>query len=286
MRFFLLLCADLGLRHRTAAAISLRNYNPKTHSLTFITKGKVQQTMPLTPALEELFESLPEGTPHDQPIVNLLRHRSGLSARPYFNKQWRALKRRLGVRQELRVHDLRRTAAELAWSATHDVRKVQAFLGHRSPITTARYLANRIGLEDLRPVLDAMQQTRTVAEYVTPQMQHQPPEPTREEKRAAMQHHDQPVQETGKCCAWCGEIHPTLLRTWLIAGENIPFCSPVCAASYQQAKPTAPPAAGTCVYCGNHTPTPYRPIANEGSTDQLVLCSPFCERKHRAAQAN
>src|SRR5581483_12509624 len=97
-----------------------------------------------------IIESLPPGVNPITPIVNLLRppragQTPGLS--PRFTKQWKFLKKRLGIRPELRIHDLRRTLAEDVWNATHDIRAVQAQLGHRSPTTTARYLADRIGLQ-------------------------------------------------------------------------------------------------------------------------------------------
>jgi hypothetical protein len=41
--------------------------------------------------------------------------------------------RKTSTRPELRIHDLRRTLAEDVWTATHDIRAVQAKLGRRSP---------------------------------------------------------------------------------------------------------------------------------------------------------
>ena len=99
--------------------------------------------------------------------MNLLRkHRPGNQPgpAPRFTKQWKALKKRAGIRAELRIHDLRRTLAEDVWNATHDLRAVQAQLGHRSPTTTARYLADRITLQDLKPIMRKVQQLRTLRE--------------------------------------------------------------------------------------------------------------------------
>jgi hypothetical protein len=114
-----------------------------------------------------VIEHLPAGTDRQEPIVNLLRkHRPGTQpgSAPRFTKQWKALKKRAGIRAELRIHDLRRTLAEDVWNATHDLRAVQAQLGHRSPTTTARYLADRITLQDLKPILRKVQQLRTLRE--------------------------------------------------------------------------------------------------------------------------
>lgn len=169
-RFFLLLCADLGLRHRTAARICAANYNPNLHALSFYTKGNVHQTLPVTAAIAEVIEKLPPTIDRQEPIVNILRkHRPGTQPgpSPRFTKQWKALKKRAGIRPELRIHDLRRTLAEDVWNATHDLRAVQAQLGHRSPTTTARYLADRITLQDLKPILRKVQQLRAVRETET-----------------------------------------------------------------------------------------------------------------------
>lgn len=159
LRFFLLLCSDLGLRHKTAARISLGNYNRELQSLTFTTKGNVHQTLPVTPALAIEIESMP-AQDTVTPIVNLIRGLPRSAPVPRFTKQWDRLKRQLSIRPELRIHDLRRTLAEDVWNATHDLRAVQAQLGHRSPTTTARYLANRVTLQDLEPVMRKVQAIR------------------------------------------------------------------------------------------------------------------------------
>lgn len=168
LRFFLLLCADLGLRHRTAASISISNYNPDLRALSFYTKGHVHQTLPVTAQIAGAIEALPRDADRLAPIVNLLRGKNRPGTRPgqkpRFTKQWKALKKRAGIRPDLRIHDLRRTLAEDVWNATHDLRAVQAQLGHRSPTTTARYLADRITLQDLKPILRKVEQLRAIRE--------------------------------------------------------------------------------------------------------------------------
>lgn len=163
LRFFLLLCADLGLRHRTAASITLANYNYDLQALSFYTKGNVHQTLPVTRELRQIIESLPRSSDRTVPIGNLLprnRREQTTGPRPRFSKQWKALKTRAGIRADLRIHDLRRTVADDVWNATHDIRAVQAQLGHRSPTTTARYLADRITLQDLQPIMLKVQHLR------------------------------------------------------------------------------------------------------------------------------
>lgn len=158
MRFFILLCSDLGLRHRTALSITPSHYNPQSKSLTFATKGGVQQTLPVTPELALTFEFLPPTAPADASVVAILSHTTNPPR--YISAQFNRLKKLAGVRPELRIHDLRRAAAETAWAATKDIRSVQALLGHRSVATTSRYLHNRTQPDQLRPIIDAMHQIR------------------------------------------------------------------------------------------------------------------------------
>lgn len=164
LRFFLLLCGDLGIRHRTATRIALQNWQPLTRSLSFTTKGNKHMTLPVTDAIAEVITSLPADADPKVPIVNLLRppkaegHPPGKN--PRFIKAFNNLKKKLGIRAELHIHDFRRTAAEDVWEATHDIRIVQAQLGHHSPITTVRYLANKVQLADLQPVLAKVEAMR------------------------------------------------------------------------------------------------------------------------------
>lgn len=157
LRFFLLLCSDLGIRHGTAARICPANYDARTKTLAFFTKGGVHQTLPVTPEIAEVFAKLPKDAQPGTSVVNILRahnprgHQPGNQAR--FTKQWRALKKRLGIRDDLHIHDLRRTVAEDVWSATHDLRAVQHQLGHQRITTTAKYLERTINLEELSVTL-------------------------------------------------------------------------------------------------------------------------------------
>jgi integrase len=160
LRFFLLLCSELGIRHRTAARMTLANYDPATRALRFTTKGNTHQTLPVTEEIAATITALPATSDRTTPIVKLLHQGRPMGNNPRLLKRWWKLKRKLGIRDELRIHDLRRTVAEDIWEATHDLRPVQAQLGHRSISTTARYLANRLQLQDLQPVLQKMQAMR------------------------------------------------------------------------------------------------------------------------------
>jgi integrase len=168
MRFFLRLCGDLGIRHRTAARMTLESWHPLTHSITFTTKGNVNQSLPVTTEIEETLNSLPATSARNVPIIALLHTGRAMGRTPRMLKRWWKLKQRLGLRDELRIHDLRRTCAEDVWEATHDLRLVQAQLGHRSPTTTARYLANKVKLQDLEPVLNKVEAMRAARRKTPP----------------------------------------------------------------------------------------------------------------------
>jgi len=164
LRFFILLCADLGLRHKTAAELRPVDYDPAARTIRFRTKGAATQTLPVTDTIADTITSLPSDCDRERPIVALLpasKRGSLWGKQPRFTKQWQTLKQKCGVRSELHIHDLRRTAAEEVWDATTDLRAVQAQLGHTSIATTARYLANRVTENDLRHVRDAVQRLRS-----------------------------------------------------------------------------------------------------------------------------
>ncbi len=68
---------------------------------------------------------------------------------------WKQLKKKTGVRADLRAHDLRRTTAVSLYKLTHDLRAVSHLLGHSNIASTCGYLAHQ-DPEDLRPLLAQM----------------------------------------------------------------------------------------------------------------------------------
>jgi integrase/recombinase XerC len=159
MRFFLLLCADLGLRHGTAVRITPNDYNPTDRTIFFTTKGSQQQTLPVTDEIAQTFNFLPPNADPNMSVVAILNRMSNthLKKTGAMTNAFIKLRAAAGIRPQLRIHDLRRTAAETAWAATKDVRAVQAILGHTSIATTNRYLHNRTNPEQLRITVEAMQ---------------------------------------------------------------------------------------------------------------------------------
>ncbi len=61
--------------------------------------------------------------------------------------QFQKLRKSLGINHHITPHDLRRTSAVAMLEFSHDVREVQALLGHRNLQSTLWYLDH-----DLRPV--------------------------------------------------------------------------------------------------------------------------------------
>ena len=162
LRFFILLCADLGLRHTTALSITPRHYNPIDKTIFFTTKNGFQQQLPVTPEIAHTMQFLPPTASPDNPVyatLNGYQTERGKRSRA-MHAAFRKLKLDTGVRLELRIHDLRRSAAETAWAATKDLRAVQAILGHTNIATTNRYLHNRTNPDELRHTIEAMSRIR------------------------------------------------------------------------------------------------------------------------------
>jgi hypothetical protein len=172
-----------------------------------VTKGSVQQTLPVTQEIGLMIQHLPPNSPKDLPIVAILSGRT--QPIRWVSSQFQRLKKLAGVRPELRIHDLRRAAAETAWTVTKDLRAVQALLGHRKLSTTDHYLHNRVSLQHITPTVQAMRAHR--AEHRT--------------------HVSKPFFRT---CAYCNSTHATPLPTLDLDGRLIPFCSEQCQGLYLQ----------------------------------------------------
>jgi len=145
LRCFILLCTQLGLRFSNAVSISPANYNAENHTITLREKGDRARTIATTPEIESLFTTAPQTENPETPFIVSLRGKtyndSGQVSETTIRDHWNALKRRAGVRANLNPHDLRRTAANLLYTETKDIRAVQHFLGHADLRSTAWYLA-------------------------------------------------------------------------------------------------------------------------------------------------
>ena len=128
LRCWLLLCSDLAIRSGTAAMLVPPNYSKEEGLLHFITKKEARMTMPVTSALAALLDLCVDPS---RTFVAQLAGQSKLTS----GCLRRQMKRRLtemGVSEDVRPHDLRRTTAVRSYEVTRGVRIVQAILGHKN----------------------------------------------------------------------------------------------------------------------------------------------------------
>lgn len=156
LRLWILLCSDLAIRSGTASRINPQQYSAEGQALHFVTKYRATLTLPVTDEIRELIAKCDMRSK-----VSFVRqlwrrepvHRGG--RRPAeetptarrLNVQFQQLCAKVGIPRRIIPHDLRRTTAVAMLEATHDIRDVQALLGHRSLPTTLWYLDH-----DIRPV--------------------------------------------------------------------------------------------------------------------------------------
>jgi len=151
-RVWLLLCSQLALRNAEARSISQANYDAHDGTITFRKKGGDDHVLPVTPEIMAVFEAAPAAPEGCEEWTYVDRWRGKKMSKAAIEHQWRKLKKACGVRETLRVHDLRRTTAVAFYELTKDLRAVSHLLGHTSMSATASYLANR-DPQTLRPLL-------------------------------------------------------------------------------------------------------------------------------------
>jgi len=151
LRVVILSCYELGLRSGTAMRLCPEHWNREAHTVTIETKKARKTTQPVSPRLEELFESseaepgVPFWLAHHGPdrlqeTRGAARHKTTNAV--MLSRAWNALKKKCGVDQRLWLHDLRRTLCVLTYEQSgKDLIAAQAALGHKNLATTLRYLA-------------------------------------------------------------------------------------------------------------------------------------------------
>jgi len=112
--------------------------------MRFTSKGEARQCMPVTEEIRRILEPLDHAT--SIPYVWQLRIREHYRGREICVYDLKSLRREftaacksLGYKRMV-PHDLRRTAAVAMLEQTHDIRTVQALLGHTDLKTTLWYL--------------------------------------------------------------------------------------------------------------------------------------------------
>lgn len=157
MRVFITLAAALGLRHAEALDVRPASFNPEQHTIRFVAKGGDTHTMPTTEEVEEMFATAPAGDPMT-PLVELYRGKPVQQCTVWW--AWNRLKKKAGLPEDLRPHDLRRSAAVAGYELTHDLRFVWQLLRHRNLSTTARYLEH-VNPAEIRAILQQIWTPRT-----------------------------------------------------------------------------------------------------------------------------
>jgi integrase len=175
MRLWLLFCSDLAMRSGTASKIGPRNYDPRRKEVRFVTKCDEALTLPVTEEIAQILATCDHTSPNPYVLQLAFKQQKIVggqfktnATRYSLNCRFRRLLKTLEIRQNLRPHDLRRTAAVRMYELTHDARDVQSLLGHRNLGSTIWYLDH-----DLRPI------TRGTLELIK-----RPRKPESEEKSA------------------------------------------------------------------------------------------------------
>lgn len=145
LRWMILAASEAGLRSGAAFGCTLRNCLDGRIAAT--TKNGKISNVPTSPRILALLQFIPEETPLDTRIVDALE---GKPIRQLAHqRRWWEWKQHCGVRQGLRVHDLRRGLARRVYLHSHDLLQVQALLTHASLTSTLWYLdAGQPELED------------------------------------------------------------------------------------------------------------------------------------------
>lgn len=157
VRVVLLLCYDCGFRLREAARAQIADVDREHRLIRLRTKNHKLKTAALTPEIEKILDTLPTSAEPGETLVRALGGPTRTENSIY--NHWRALKAKLGIRESLRPHDLRRTMATLLYRQTHDIRLVQQYLGHSNLSTTAIYLVEEDPAK-LRPLIHELRWER------------------------------------------------------------------------------------------------------------------------------
>jgi integrase/recombinase XerC len=149
------MCSDMAIRSGTAVTLGPSHYDRAAGVLTFRTKYQNAQHLPVTAALRELLDTC---TNPDLPFVSQLARGVGRNKHGEYPLKplgratdyhsligaFNRLKRSLGITRKLTPHDLRRTTARNVYEITHDLRTVQALLGHSDLNSTMWYLQDNL----------------------------------------------------------------------------------------------------------------------------------------------
>jgi site-specific recombinase XerC len=129
------------------------NYDPRSAVLRFRSKHESTQTLPVTEEIRLMLEPLDHHS--NVPYVWQLRakergtggHNVRIFLRQQLDRDFREVRRKVGITRRITPHDLRRSTAVAILDETHDIRIVKDLLGHGDLKNTLWYLDH-----DLTPV--------------------------------------------------------------------------------------------------------------------------------------
>jgi integrase len=163
LKLFLLFCSDLAIRSGTAVRLAPENYDKRCGEIRFTRKYDEKIDLPVTAAIAEMLDTC--DLTNSEPFITQLRRREERCAthRRYSNVvnphrlrvEMKQLRLKLGITKRIIPHDLRRTAAVNLYRRTHNIRLVQALLGHRNLQSTFWYLDHDLEAVD-RAELEAI----------------------------------------------------------------------------------------------------------------------------------
>lgn len=126
---------NTGFRKNEVLRLKRSQVNFETGIISIRQKRNLQHTTFLNDACREILSNIPDnGTEYFW-----VSHKTNQPYRNDWRSAWDKARKRAGLPDEFRWHDLRHDVGTAIYAATHDLQAVQRFLGHRQIKTTQRY---------------------------------------------------------------------------------------------------------------------------------------------------
>lgn len=144
LRLELLLARFCALRASTALTLKASDVDTQTWHIRRRTKAQMSISIPCGPRVREILRFAIHLAKPGQYLVNALGGNGATLKQLYDNCNHNLLKikRDLQIVGTWTMHDLRRTAARDLYNTTHDLRLVQALLGHANLAQSLWYLTD------------------------------------------------------------------------------------------------------------------------------------------------
>lgn len=145
LRLGILFAAHLGIRSGTIVKLGPQHWQRSQRLIAFGTKFGRQVTLPLTDQITALLDIACYGRPMDtkSTFLQLMHDGHGSCSQTWLQSEFCALRRSLELRDEITLHDLRRTVAVACYDTTNDLRVTSALLGHKDLAQTLWYLDHK-----------------------------------------------------------------------------------------------------------------------------------------------